>query len=311
MGSYLFACHNSTLCFIAGDHKHPLMDPADLGDDIDRRDETAGVDELERPVLYPIFETHETDTFELARAIAAGADTELIVLDFVEDTSSIADEAHTVGKRLLRSHLDEGRDVTVRSRIEETTEPVGTVTDLARLYDVRLIVFDRHTPDSLVGSIRGDVADRVSDRVPCDVVTVERSRNEHPSSILVPVGGGPHSPLAVTVAGALATGSDAAVDLLHVSTATDGDRADELFAAALDRLPEDVAVDTRSMQRSAVADAIVEQSANYDVTVLGEPQKSVLRRFVLGSTIDEVSEHAENTVLVCRRSDDPSFDLLP
>lgn len=287
------------------------MDPADPGDDIDRRDETAGVDEVDRPILYPIFETHETDTFELARAIAAGAGSELIVLDLVEDMSSITDEAHTVGKRLLRSHLDENRDVTVSSRIEETTDPVGTVTELARLYDAQLIVFDRHAPDSLVGSVRGDVADRVGDRVPCDVVTVERSRNERPSSILVPVGGGPHSPLAVTVAGALATGSDATVELLHVSTATADDRADDLFAAALDRLPEDVAVDTRDLQRSAVADAIVEQSANYDVTVLGEPQKSVLRRFVLGSTTDEVSEHAENTVLVCRRSDDPSFDLEP
>lgn len=263
---------------------------------------------MEKSILYPIFEDYDGYTFEIARDVAEGADAELVVLDLVADEGSVADETHAVGKQLLRSKLDEDHDVAVGSLIETTTKPARTVAKIAEQYDVRLIVFDRHTPASLVDSLRGDVADRISDRIRCDVVTVDRTREDRLSSILVPIAGGKHSSLAVSVAGALARGTGAVVELFHVSTGED-DRADELFERAIDRLPSDVDVDTWHLERTGVADAIIEQSDYYSVTVLGEPQAGRLQRFVLGSITDEVSEDADNTVLVCRRSDGPAFEV--
>jgi len=260
-------------------------------------------------VLYPVFETHDPRTFEIARDIAEGAGAELIVLDLVHEENEVPEEAHSVGKQLLRSKLDEHHDVSVSSLIETTTDPEETVATIAKLYDVRLIVFDRHTPDALAGSLRADVADRISDRVHCDVVSVDRTGDDRLSSILVPIADGAHSPLAVSVAGALGKGADAAVELFHVSDGDDTDRVDELFERANDRLPDDVDADTWHLERADVADAIVEQSAYYDVTVIGEPQKSRLKRFVLGSITDDVSDRADNTVLVCRRSDGQQFDI--
>jgi len=283
------------------------MEPVDGGLDIEHPDDSVGGADGTQSVLYPVFENHDAYAFEIARDMAEGADAELIVLDLVENGDSIADEVHTVGKQLLRSKLDEHHDVSVSSLIETTSDPTETVVAIATAYDVGLIVFDRHTPDGLVEALRGDVADRIGDRVHCDAVSVGPGGDERLSSILVPITDGANSPLAAAVGGALAKGADAAVELLHVSADDDTDRVDDLFERALDRFPDGVDADTEHLEREDVADAIAERSANYDVTVIGEPRKSRLKRFVLGSVADDVSDRADNTVLVCRRSDRPSF----
>ncbi|GAA0677445.1 universal stress protein [Natronoarchaeum mannanilyticum] len=285
------------------------MESADRGLDIEHPDDAVGGEDGTQSILYPVFEDHDAYTFEIARDVAEGADAGLIVLDLVEDEESLTDEAHTVGKQLLRSKLDEHHDVSVSSLIETTSDPPETVAKIAQAYDVHLIVFDRHTPDALVDSLRGDVAERISDRVHCDAVSVDHAGDDRLSSILVPIADGPHSPLAVSVAGALGKGADAAVELFHVSTGGDTDRVDELFERALARLPDDVDADTWHLERADVADAIVEQSEYYDVTAIGEPQKNRLKRFVLGSVTDDISDRADNTVLVCRRSDGQKFDI--
>lgn len=264
-------------------------------------DEDGGDDETDpkRRVLYPIFDSHDSWSFEIARDVAEGADAELVVVDFLDDETSRTDELHTVGRKLLDTHLDEHHDVDVTTLFERVADPVQRLIDLARLHDAELVVLDRNAPDtSLTG--RGDAAHRVSERVPCNVVHVGESRDRHLSSILVPVAGGPHSMLAASVAGALARAADAVVELFHVPRSDE--EATDLFEAARRRLPDGVEVETWQFESEDVVDAIVEQSAYYDVTVVGEPRKSRLRRFVFGSVTDSVSAEATNTVLTVHRN---------
>jgi nucleotide-binding universal stress UspA family protein len=263
-------------------------------------------------ILYPIFDTHDEETFELALEIAEGADAELPVIDLVE-TSDFVDESRSVGSSLLRTHVDPNRNIEPRLLFEETTDPVKTVNKVAELHDVDLVVFDQHTPESITGLIRGDAADRVTKAVSCDAVTVaSQSTETQIGSILVPIAEGPHSETAVTVAGAIARTAEAPLELLHVSGADDPDsasRVEELFAVHRELLPADVTAETWHLEEACVASTIIEQSRYYGITVIGKPRKSRLRRFVAGSVTDDVSQNAENTVLVTQRGSGTGFRI--
>jgi len=259
-------------------------------------------------VLYPIFESHDHRTFEIARDIADGADAALLVLDLSADDAEIAEESRRVSSDLLANRLDENHDLTIETRFERTDDPTDEVIRVARNYDTRLLIFDEHAPEGLVTPITGDVTDRISDRVACDAITVERVRTGPTASVLVPIAGGKHSGLSVSVGGAIARSVGAIVELFHVAESGEtADRVDELFADAARRIPDDVDVDTWTLEREDVADAIVEQSNHYDLTVVGEPTRGRLRRFVFGSVTDDVSEGSHNTVLVSRRSNGDPF----
>lgn len=263
-------------------------------------------------ILYPIFSSHNSRTFEIVLDIAEGIDGRVLVLDFVEDELSAVDESRTVGRELLRVHLDEDHDVDVTVHLSESDRPLKTVVDHAQLDAVRLVVFDDHTPEPRLETLRGDVPERVSTKASCDVISITNSQDTRQiSSILVPIGEGEHATLAVIVAGALGIGADAVVELFHVSPERDGGEstARDLITTAQDRLPPSVDVDTWHVSDDDVTDAIVEQSSHYDVTVLGKPRQKILPQFVTSSITDEVTEQSMNTVITAKRSEGPMFSF--
>jgi len=278
----------------------PGSDPPSAGD--------TSTDEDRQYVLYPIFESHDHRTFEIARDIADGADASLLVLDLYAHDAETLDESRRVSSDLLANRLDDDRDLVVQTRFEHTDDPADAVITVARNHDTRLLVFDEHAPESLVAPIAGDVTDRISDRVHCDAVTVERVRASPIASVLVPIAGGKHSGLSISIGGAIARSAGAVLELFHVPEPDETTaQVDELFEDAAERVLDDVDVDTWTLEREDVADAIVEQSNHYDLTVVGEPTRGRLRRFVFGSITDDVSEGAHNTVLVSRRSNGDPF----
>lgn len=123
-------------------------------------------------------------------------------------------------------------------------------------------------------------------------------------AVLVPVAGGPHSSLAVSVAGAFAASVDAHVELLHVVApdAGDGRHTDgrELLTAARGRLPDGVGADTWLLEADDVAAAIREQSQYYGLTLLGAPRRGRLRRLVSPSPTDDVRGAVESVGVVRR-----------
>lgn len=263
-----------------------------------------------RYVLYPIFESHDERTFEIARDVAEGAGMTLLVIDFVASQEAVVDESRHVGSSLLESHLDERHDVAAVSRYEETDSPVESLVEIAESHDTRLIVFDRHAPEPLVSPLAADVPTRISDRLSCDVVTVERADGHRLDSILVPIAGGTHTGLSVSVAGAIAAATDATVELFHVTEPDEPeDRAEACFQSAREHLPETVAVETRHLDGADVVESILTEAADYDLTVVGEPDQHRLKEALFGSVTEEITAAATNTVLVCRHGEAGRFEL--
>jgi nucleotide-binding universal stress UspA family protein len=125
-------------------------------------------------------------------------------------------------------------------------------------------------------------------------------------SILLPVAGGPHSGLATDVARQIAAECEAWVDVLHVvpetATARQRQRGRGYLETARQRLTRPEQTTTRLLEADDVADAIVEQSAYYELTVIGAPTTGRLRRFIFGSTNRRIRGSARSVVLSARAS---------
>jgi nucleotide-binding universal stress UspA family protein len=253
-----------------------------------------------RPVVYPVFEAWSRRRLDLALDLAAGARTDLYVLDAATDRTAAQVQASADEHRAEQSRQ---QDIDVYGVAPES-DPVTAVTDVVERYDAGLLVLGEETPRSLTAVVRGDV----TRRVPCDAVVVNKLRQTPTvASILVPVARGPHSGVSVRVAGALARATGAWVELLHVSADPDAEaavtRAQDLFTDGRSQVPPAVDVDTWHLEADDVLAALSEQSRHYDVTVVGSPQKGRIQQFLFGSTAGDISSRAENTVLTARQGD--------
>ena len=164
------------------------------------------------------------------------------------------------------------------------------------------VVLKRHTQQHLIDELFSDRAERLASDT--DVLTVDgRGETDRIASILVPVAGGRHSQLAVETAVALGRANDAAVDLVHVLDAdTDAGReaGQRVLAETLASVEtrETDQIDTWLYETPGVPEAITEQSSYYDLTVMGAPTDSPLKRFVFGSTSKQVQKEASSSVIV-------------
>lgn len=188
-----------------------------------------------------------------------------------------------------------------RVDVQSISDPDRSIDQLATRVDATTVVTDRERRTGLLDELRPTTASKLARNGEADVLTVDRGgRFDTVASILVPITDGPNSPLAVEAAIALAEVSGAAVDLFHVQTPdsdVDGQTLLSNMRAATGDTG-DIAVDTWLFEAESASDAIVEQSAYYDVTVIGAPQSGPLKRFVFGSTTADVTDHAVSPVVV-------------
>lgn len=140
----------------------------------------------------------------------------------------------------------------------------------------------------------------------CDTILVTRTaRATDLDSVLVPIARGPHSGLAIDTGVALARQNDASLELLHVSSESDGEAksvGQEVLDHGVDRVGSFEALEHTLLEATDVPATIVEHTESFDATVLGAPREGLIRQFVLGSIPESVSAAADGTVVVAHRA---------
>jgi len=225
----------------------------------------------------------------VAQAVATTRDVELLVSESPPDhpdPGELLPESHRESYCSTSSEIDDSR----------------ALDPIVSQYGPSAVVLKRHTEQHLIDELFSDRAERLARDA--DVLTVDgRGETDRIASILVPVAGGRHSQLAVETAVALGRANDAAVDLFHVIDA-DTDTAREAGQRVLDEALASVAthetdqIDTWLYETPGAPEAITEQSSYYDLTVMGAPTDSPLKRFVFGSTSKQVQKEASSSVIV-------------
>jgi nucleotide-binding universal stress UspA family protein len=257
--------------------------------------------------------TERTVSFAATLADARGG--ELILVNAVVRSSGtplslaseVLNERQEMARQSLRTTVDSTLNVRTRAAARVGRNYSTIAREASEEFSAGVVVVDESksmTPTAFGRS----VSTRVGGRVDCDVISVGGNRlSPDVSSILVPVAGGPHSGLAVDMARYLAEKHGAWLELLHVVPSSGDERAhadaNRYVTAASERLGEFPTVDKWILEADDAADAIIDQSQYYDVTVLGAPQKNRLREFVFGSTTEDVRSSAYSTVVSVERPD--------
>jgi len=219
-----------------------------------------------------------------------------------------------------RRYVDQRREVLERAMgyAEERDVPVsGTIRIGHHAADAILNTIEQHGSDAVLmgwsGTPRrrdivlGSTVDTVVQDASCDVL-VERFNEEatgEVDSILFPTAGGPHADLAGEVAEAIASAEGATVKVVHVvdpdATASERRYAEDMVAAATS-LIESVPVETAVLEGEDVTGAIVAETAEHDLTIIGATQEGLLQELVFGSVPVRVGQRAENTVIMTKRN---------
>jgi nucleotide-binding universal stress UspA family protein len=248
-----------------------------------------------------------TDQLRVAASLARTAGVSLHVFSpytGTHRTVSGPEELTATDERALvgwaTEHVSPG---PVEGALGYTRELVGGILECVRAADVDSLVVPS---GSVAGRFRRGLTDQLAVRADCDIITVNgRQGYEEAPSILLAVADGPHSTLATDVAARVAADCDAWIDILHVvgEGATDRrrQRAEDCVEEAARRIDRPESTTTWILEAADVAEAIVEQSAYYGLTVVGAPTAGRLRQFVFGSTNRAVRDDARSVVLSVRR----------
>jgi len=253
-----------------------------------------------RRILYPVVDGRSTGVLHFAASLAKATDAVLVIGHVEMDPDDVStDASREAASTLLKARTDSFVDVPIESHAIVGPSPADAVVTATDDYDADLVVFGRGPPE--------DLEPAVAKRVTCDTVVVnERDTLDELRSVLVPIAGGPHTDAVLAVAGDVASAHDAAVELLHVvdedPSAETTKAAEELLSNGRSSLPSSLTITSTVVEAPDVVDPIRSASAEHDCTVIGAPTKGRLKRFVLDSHAEQITEAARNTVAMVRRN---------
>jgi basic amino acid/polyamine antiporter, APA family len=183
----------------------------------------------------------------------------------------------------------------------------GILAELAQRENVRLLLAGWPTPLDRE-HLEENPVKRILQHAPTHVaVLLDRGLGsiEH---ILVPVGGGPHSRLAIHLAQEIALSSRAQITALRViSPSVESDDEEDSLAILQDTLEEELGqilpIWTPRVNRApTTADGILEeaQRVNYDLVVIGASEEWPLSTQFFGAVDDWIADKVPCSVLLCR-----------
>jgi nucleotide-binding universal stress UspA family protein len=269
-------------------------------------------------LLVPIANPdHVEQLMRTARDIAADKNGEILVLSVVSLPEQTPLSEGRPGTDERRDLLEEAMDVEAGGGGADV--PVNGVVRVAHHVDTAIVhTVTQHDSDAVLMGwsgrpsrrrdvVVGSTVDTVVHEADCDVL-VERIAPEGKEAIdtvLLPTAGGPHAHYAAEVARAISHTTGAEITILRVveSEAAAGD--DDLARASADELETmlaDVPHETDVVVGEDVADAIVEATADYDLTIVGATREGLLQQIVFGTIPETVGREGDGIVIMAKKN---------
>ena len=274
-------------------------------------------------VLVPVADQAQARILGTVGAILAQANQgEVLALHVVKVPPQL-----TLGEgRLL---LREGRSYlqTVIQHCQARQVPVHSIIRLGRnrAEAVRKTV-EENASDLLVlgwpgytltmGRLFGSVIDPIVDDPPTDIALVRYRQQRPVRAVLVPVGGGLNSRLAVKLAVGMAQAGEhgpARVTLLHVIPvgAGNGDlvRAQQALRNSREGIQYDLLAES-IVEGANVVETVLEQAKGYDLIVIGATNEPLFKNLLVGNIPEQVAQQAAVTVVMVKQRSSPFHSFL-
>jgi nucleotide-binding universal stress UspA family protein len=180
-------------------------------------------------------------------------------------------------------------------------EPAEALLQFAERREGALLVVGNKGMTSSSRFVLGNVPNKISHHAVGDVLivrTTDETEAAAPTRMLVTTDGSPTAARAVERAVALAGAFQASLTALSVDP--DRDRAGEALDAAAKQAEAGGVSCERMWESGDPADAIIEASAGFDLTVVGNKGMTGAGRFVLGSVPNKISHHIDTDLLIVK-----------
>ncbi|RCJ31893.1 chloride channel protein [Nostoc punctiforme NIES-2108] len=220
-------------------------------------------------------------------------------------------------RRLLRQAevLAKKWKIPLHTQIRVTHDVAQAILETINEQHIDLILMGWKGNTSTPGRIFGSVVDTIIRQATCEVVLVKLGTTPHSAlptqhsfnSWLVPVAGGPNSPLAIKLLPALITlGNDPKIRLTQVFNPSelkpDMSISEQAIRHLMRRRKLSSTVVALPIQANSVAEGVIKlvQTEGYDVVVLGASREGLLQQAIQGNIPEAIASGVESTVILVR-----------
>ncbi|MBE9105929.1 chloride channel protein [Nostoc cf. edaphicum LEGE 07299] len=220
-------------------------------------------------------------------------------------------------RRLLRQAevLAKKWKIPLHTQIRVTHDVAQAILETINEQHIDLILMGWKGNTSTPGRIFGNVVDTIIRQATCEVVLVKLGTTPHSplptqhsfNRWLVPVAGGPNSPLAIKLLPALITlGNDPKIRLTQVFKPSelkpDMSISEQAIRHLMRRRKLSSTVVALPIQANSVAEGVINlvETEGYDVVVLGASREGLLQQAIQGNIPEAIASGVESTVILVR-----------
>jgi len=248
-----------------------------------------------------------------AAQLAANCDMQVIVLHLLrpgtQSEAALEPPVSPDGFEAVAIALETLRSANIRAgwMVGIASDEGRAIRDVARRLKAELIILGWRGQAPAPGSRAHAALTEVLTDPNSDIAILDGDPPEEINRVLVPVGPGPHSALALRTAMGLVQpedgGAPGSVTALHVKadgsvTVTDLQRA-QVFVA---EFKDDDRLEIRVANGTSTAEGIIAEAADkYDLIVMGTSQEALIDRMLFGEVPERVAQESQLPVVVMRR----------
>lgn len=213
-------------------------------------------------------------------------------------------------RRLLRQAevLAKKWEIPLHTQIRVTHDVAQAILEIINEQHIDLILMGWKGSTSTPGRIFGNVVDTVIRQAHCEVVLVKLGTTGHSfNRWLVPMAGGPNSPLAIKLLPALVTlGNEPQIRLTQVFNPSelkpDMTISEQAIRQLMRRRKLSSTVVALPVQADSVAEGVINlvKTEGYDVVVLGASREGLLQHAIQGNIPEAIASGVESTVILVR-----------
>ncbi len=213
-------------------------------------------------------------------------------------------------RRLLRQAevLAKKWKIPLHTQIRVTHDVAQAILETINEQHIDLILMGWKGNTSTPGRIFGNVVDTIIRQATCEVVLVKLgTTGQSFNRWLVPMAGGPNSPLAINLLPALITlGNDPKIHLTQVfkpfEFKPDMSVSEQAIRHLMRRRKLSSSVVALPIQANSVAEGVINlvKTEGYDVVVLGASQEGLLQQAIQGNIPEAIASGVESTVILVR-----------
>ena len=213
-------------------------------------------------------------------------------------------------RRLLRQAevLAKKWQIPLHTQIRVTHDVAQAILEIINEQHIDLILMGWKGSTSTPGRIFGNVVDTVIRQAHCEVVLVKLGTTGHSfNRWLVPMAGGPNSPLAIKLLPALVTlGNEPQIRLTQVFNPSelkpDMTISEQAIRQLMRRRKLSSTVVALPVQADSVAEGVINlvKTEGYDVVVLGASREGLLQHAIQGNIPEAIASGVESTVILVR-----------